>query len=151
MAIPSAETLALLLSAAIQGAATGKATRQGLAAAVAAALRTGAALLAPPTNAPGYEEQEDMDGEVTRWQREELAARVAAIQPTLANQILGRATSGAQRVRRNIATHVGFGEGEALLSQSTQELKRRQRGRRRPPPRSPRRDLPRCGRPAADS
>ena len=39
------ETVAPLVKAAIQGAATGGATRQGMAAAVAAALRTGIALL----------------------------------------------------------------------------------------------------------
>jgi preprotein translocase subunit SecD len=107
---------AALVTAAVRGAAGEP--RQVVAAAVAAAMRVGGDLL------------RGTDQDVELEQQEELAARVRAITPALARQVAGRPVSGDQRLVRNVASHVGFGEGPEFLSASTQELRRRQRGRR---------------------
>ena len=122
-------TLAALVSAAVQGAATGGAPRQGLAAAVSAALRTGVALLVPHSSGPTLDPMDALRTD-SEEQGAELAARVAAITPVLANQVTGRPTSGAQRLRRNVAAHVGFGEGAALVRAAPSVLRCRQRGGR---------------------
>ena len=106
---------AALVTAAVRGAAGEP--RQVVAAAVAAAMRVGGDLL------------RGTDQDVELEHQEELAARVRAITPALARQVAGRPVSGDQRLVRNVASHVGFGEGPEFLSASTQELRRRQRGR----------------------
>ena len=114
------EDLACLATAAVRGAEGS--SRQVVAATAAAAVRVSAQLLARGTDQGDELQLEE--------QKEELAARVRAITPALARQVAGRPVSGDQRLVRNVASHVGFGEGPEFLSASTQELRRRQRGRR---------------------
>ena len=117
-----AEEVAILVTAAIRGA--DEAPRQALAAAVAAALRTGADLLRGVAKT-------SQDAELGTEEQEEIAARVHAIAPMLAKQVQGQPVCGSLRVARNVACHVGFGEGAQVVRGSVQELRRCQRGERR--------------------
>ena len=71
---------------------------------------------------------------------DEVQARMEAIEPVVVEKdeaaVDGRAValSGAQRLRWNIAEHVGFGEGASFMEQSVVVHRRRQRGRRRASP-----------------
>ena len=106
-AVLDVEQWALLVRAAIQGAAEGGANRQGLAAATAAALRTSAQLMVSPRSAASDAEHAP-----------EVEARMEAIQTALALQVAGRPVPGNQRLARNVAAHVGLGEGAAVLRSS---------------------------------
>ena len=64
-------------------------------------------------------------------QAAEVAARMEAIRRALAQQVAGQPVPGSHRLARNIAAHVGLGEGAAILQATQQEQRRRQRGRRR--------------------
>jgi hypothetical protein len=72
----------------------------------------------------------------------EVEARIEAIKPVVAERVLaateGRLAvlTGAQRLRRNIAEHAGFGEGASFMREPEAVHRRRQRGRRRARPTS---------------
>ena len=110
---------AALVTAAVQG--TAGAPRQVVAAAVSAAIRAaGDLLLREPTCGKSEDEAS-----------EEVEARVRAIAPMLEKQVRGLPVCGNTRLARNVASHVGFGNGAQALRGSVQELKRQQRGARR--------------------
>ena len=104
------------VAAAVAGAIAAGASRQTAAAVAAAAVR---ALGGAPV----------VD--------EELAERLCAVTPVLAERVAAGAAgrppcvTGAARLRRNVAEHVGFGDGPEVLRQGVAELRRRQRGGRR--------------------
>ncbi len=115
------EEVAALTTAAVQGAQG--ASRQVVAAAVAAAMRTGAGLL-----------QGDAGPDVDSDAQQEIAARIEAITPVLTRQVVGQPVCGSLRVARNVACHHAFGDGAQAVRGSVQELRRRQRGGRRRAP-----------------
>jgi hypothetical protein len=120
--VQESDRLVVLVEAAVRGAVSGGASRQVAAAVTAAAMKV----------ALGADGSYD-----NRGSGSELGARLSAIRPVLAERI-GAAVDGRQpripgntRLRRNVAEHVGFGNGSDALAGSAADLKRRQRGRRR--------------------
>jgi chromosome segregation ATPase len=109
---------AALVTAAVRGAAGEP--RQVVAAAVAAAVRVGGDLLREST----CSQSEDAASE-------EVEARVGAIASMLEKQVRGLPVCGNTRLARNVASHVGIGNGAQALRGSVQEMKRQQRGARR--------------------
>jgi hypothetical protein len=117
------QALEAVVFSVFRGLAAGHATRW-----VVAAAATAVARLALGTEASAPDEG---------LLQQELAARLAAVEPVLHEQILAAvecrppSVSGGARVLRNIAEHVGFGEGPSLLALPARELRKRQRGKRR--------------------
>ena len=116
--------LAPLVQAAAQGAAAAGASPKCTAAAVAAALRTGAGL----AGSDGLGQHVDsLASDVL----DEVALRLQAMCPAMVDLVAGLAPSGHKRALRNTGAHVAVGEGAEALAEALRQPKQAQRGPRK--------------------